>query len=224
MAVLESLIFLTVRGATLAETTELACKLHNETAGSPDGIAAARALGDLSHKVYTPVAGAPGAESDELLFLDFWTSAEGLRQFFSDPRVEGMASRLFSKREGVVWMPARGAFSFHLPAPMSKPDRYVGVIRGVVESADKTIATFHQTVAARISDARRRGQISHELFVRMPMPGGPSHTEVIGIDHWCDAQGMAEHYSQRLPMYDAFVGKPQASVWQKAQGGVWSEW
>ena len=220
----DSLAFLTVRGSVLATTPEAACNLHNETAGSPEGIAAARALGDLSHKVYMPVAGAPGAESGELLFLDFWTSAQDIGKFFSDPRVHGMASKLFSKREGVVWMAARGAFGFHLPAPMSKPERYLGVVRGLVKSPEKAIEVFRAALEPKLSDARRRGQITHELFLRIPMPGGPSEPEIIGIDQWCDAAGMAEHYREVQAVYDAFVGKPQTSVWQQAIGGVWSEW
>jgi hypothetical protein len=125
----DSLVFLTVRGTLVPRGLEAACKVHNETAGSPDGIAAARALGDLSHKVYAPVPGIPGASQGELLFFDWWKTAEGIGTFFSDPRVHGMASQLFSQREGTVWMPARGAFGFDLPAPASRPDRYVGMVR-----------------------------------------------------------------------------------------------
>jgi hypothetical protein len=220
----ESLVFLTVRGTLLVKAPEAACKLHNETAGSPEGIAAARALGDLSHKVYLPMPGVPGTQDGELLFLDFWTSAEAIAKFFSDPRVHAMASKLFSEREGVVWTAARAAFSFHLPPPMARPDRYLGLIRGVVDSTDTAIEAFRAALAPKLGDARRRGQISHELFVRVPMPGQPAQSEIIGIDHWCDASGMEEHYSGVQTVYEAFVGKPQTSVWQQAYGGVWSEW
>jgi hypothetical protein len=220
----ESLVFLTVRGTVLAKTPEAACKLHNETAGSPDGIAAARALGDLSHKVYMPLPGAPGAEQGELLFLDYWTSAEGIGKFFSDPRVHAMASKLFAKREGVTWMPARGAFGFHLPAPMAKAGRYLGVVRGGVKSPEQAIDAFRAAVAPKLADARRRGQLSHAIFVRLPMPGEPTQSEIVGIDLWCDADGMGEHYRELSRLYEAFAGPPQASVWQQAQGGVWSEW
>lgn len=152
----ESLVFLTVRGTLVPKTPETACKLHNETAGSPDGIAAARALGDLSHKVYAPVPGL-GARDDELLFFDWWKSAEGIGTFFSDPRVHGMASKLFTQREGVVWMPARGAFGFDLPAPAAKGDRFVGVVRGPVASPEAAIDVFRGVLSGKLSDARRRG-------------------------------------------------------------------
>jgi hypothetical protein len=220
----EQLVLLTVRGKLTPQTLEAGCKLHNETAGSAAGIAAARALGDLSHKVYTPIAGVPGTQDGEVLFLDYWTSAEGIGRFFSDPQVHGMASRLFSDREGVTWMGARGAFSFHLPAPANKNDRILGVVRGSVESPDAAIAIFRETLMPRLSDARRRGQLSHALFVRLPAPGETSAPELIGLDEWCDGQGMREHYKEIGAVYQAFKGKPQTSVWESARGGVWSEW
>jgi hypothetical protein len=43
----------TLRGKVNTPTVAYARELHNKTAGSADGIAAARALGDLSHNVYT---------------------------------------------------------------------------------------------------------------------------------------------------------------------------
>jgi hypothetical protein len=224
MSANESLVFLTVRGTTHADTLEAACKLHNETAGSAPGIAAARALGDLSHKVFTPVPGFPGVEKNELLFLDYWASAEGLGKFFADPQVQGMAGKLFAKRDGAVWMTARGAFGFHLPPPATKNDRYLGIVRGAVKSPEKAIEAFRSMLAHKLPDARRRGQLSHDLFVSVPMPGAPSAPEIIGIDLWYDAKGMGEHYGELSGLYDAFSGKPQTSVWEAAKGGVWSEW
>src|SRR5258708_473076 len=159
----ESLVFLTVRGSLVPKTAEAACRLHNETAGSPEGIAAARALGDLSHKVYWPVPGL-GAKDGELLFLDWWKSAEGIGTFFSDPRVHGMASKLFTERDGVVWMPARDAFGFDLPAPAARGDRYLGVVRGPVSAPEQAIGAFRKVLESKLTDARRRGQLSHQLF------------------------------------------------------------
>ena len=83
-------VLLTVRGTLAPKTLEEARTLHNETAGSAQGIAAARALSDLSHTVYAPCAVAgdlSGAKSNELLFIDFWQDPAGLQQFFCDPRV-----------------------------------------------------------------------------------------------------------------------------------------
>jgi hypothetical protein len=220
----DSLVLLTVRGTLVPQGAEAACKAHNDTAGSPDGIAAARALGDLSHKVYAPVPGL-GAEDGELLFLDWWKTAEGIGTFFSDPRVHGMASVLFTQREGVTWMPARDAFGFELPPPMAKAGRFLGIVRGPVPSPEHAIGVFRASLAPKLSDARRRGQLSHHLFVKIPLPGASAAPELLGIDHWCDAAGMKEHYESLGGGYEkAFTGKPQTSVWQQATGGVWSEW
>ena len=59
--------------------------LHNDTAGSQAGIAAARALGDLSHKVYAPVVmPQSGAKEGEVLFMDWWQDPKGLMDFFAN--------------------------------------------------------------------------------------------------------------------------------------------
>lgn len=223
MSTNESLVFLTVRGTLAPKTLESACTVHNETAGSPDGISAARALGDLSHKVFAPVNGL-GAQEGELLFLDWWKSAEGIGTFFSDPRVHGMASKLFTQREGVMWMPARGAFGFDMAAPMSRADRYLGVVRGSVQTPEQAVDVFRRVLEPKLSQARRRGQMSHQLFVKIPLPGEPVKPEVLGVDLWCDAAGMKEHYGDIAGYEKAFREAPQASVWQQATGGVWSEW
>jgi hypothetical protein len=219
----ESLVFLTVRGTLVPKTSEAACQAHNDTAGSPEGIAGARALGDLSHKVYAPVPGL-GAKDGELLFFDWWKSAEGIGTFFADPRVHGMASKLFSEREGVVWMPARGAYGFDLPAPAAKGGRFVGIVRGEAASPEEAIDVFRKVLSPKLSDARRRGQLSHQLFFKVAMPGESARAEVLGVDLWCDADGMKEHYADLAGFTKAFVGAPQSSVWQAAKGGVWSEW
>lgn len=219
----ESLVFLTVRGTLVPKTLESACAVHNETAGSPEGIAASRALGDLSHMVYAPVANA-GAKPNELLFFDWWKTAEGIGTFFSDPRVHGMASKLFVEKEPTMWMPARGAFGFELPAPASKRERYVGMVRGAVASPEQAIEVFRSVLSPKLSDARRRGQISHQLFVKLPMPGAPATVEVLGVDLWFDAAGMQEHYGELRGYDKAFSAAPTTSVWQQPSGGVWSEW
>jgi hypothetical protein len=218
----ESLVFLTVRGTLVPATLQAACALHNETAGSPEGIAAARALGDLSHKVYAPVPGL-GAKEGELLFFDWWKTPEGIGTFFSDPRVHGMAAKLFQAREGVVWMPARGAFGFDLPAA-ARPERYVGLVRGPTATPEQAIDVFRSALSGKVSEARQRGQLSHQLFVKIPMPGESPALEVLGVDLWCDAAGMKEHYAGLSGYQKAFSAAPQTSVWQQATGGSWSEW
>src|SRR5262249_41632674 len=84
-------VLLTVRGTVIPTDDELR-QLHTQTAGSDEGIAAARSLGDLSHKVYMPVPGIPGASEKELLFIDLWRDGQGLATFFSDAQVQHGAS------------------------------------------------------------------------------------------------------------------------------------
>src|SRR5215469_2511024 len=102
-------VLLTVRGKFAAKTLDAARVLHNDTAGSAPGIAAARSLGDLSHNVYAPAKnGASAAAEGEILFLDHWAAAHGIMQFFSNPTVQEQAGKLFSQRDVAVWMPATG--------------------------------------------------------------------------------------------------------------------
>jgi hypothetical protein len=56
------------------------------------------------------------------------------------------------------------------------------------------------------------------------MPGAPADPEILGVDLWCDAAGMKEHYGDLAGYEKTFAGAPQSSVWQQAAGGVWSEW
>src|SRR5215813_8932131 len=80
------LFLLAIRGTLAPATVEAARSIHNETAGAPPSVAAARSLGDLSHMVYVP-ADHNGSGTGEFLILDIWNSAEGLNKFFSNPQV-----------------------------------------------------------------------------------------------------------------------------------------
>src|SRR2546423_10980371 len=97
-------VTLTVRGTTVLSGDAMRIK-HNDTAGSPQGVAAARSLGDLSHKVYVPLGG--DARPDELQFLDVWIDAAGIQKFFSHPDVAAQGAQLFKHKDPTVWMPAR---------------------------------------------------------------------------------------------------------------------
>jgi hypothetical protein len=220
---IESPVLLTVRGSLVPKTLDAARVLHNETAGSAQGMAAARALGDLSHKVYAPVTKAGGTEENELLFIDYWLSPQGIGQFFSNAHVQEQGSKLFSKRDPVVWMPAKGAFSFNLPAAQGKNGRWLGVVRGVVKSPEAAIDAFAKALSPTMLQARGRGQLSHEIYFRIPMPGENLPPEMIGIDVWCDTQGMQDHYKELKGLDGAFAGKPAMSVWEQASGGF-NEW
>jgi len=214
-------VLLTVRGTVIPTGDELR-ELHNQTAGSAEGVAAARSLGDLSHKVYLPVPGLPGASEKELLFIDVWRDGQGLATFFSDAQVQHGASLLFSEREAAVWMPATGAFGFELDAPTDRPGRYVGIVRGPVSGPAEATAVFAELMALHLADARRRGQLSHQLYVSLPQPDAV--TEVLGIDVWADPAGMGEHYAQLSGFERAFSGEPATSVWHADSGGQWTEW
>lgn len=217
-------VLLTVRGTLIPTAREEARQLHNQTAGSPEGVAAARSLGDLSHNVYTPLPGAPGALESELLFLDVWKTADGIGTFFSDAQVQHGASVLFSDREAVVWKPAQDAFGYELSPPMHLPGRYLGVARGTVDNPLAAVDVFRKTLEPTISDARRLGQISHQLFVRLQPPDDPAPSEVIGLDLWADPDGMGEYYESLSGFEAAFSSEPSTSVWESATGGNWTEW
>ncbi|HEY2749356.1 MAG TPA: hypothetical protein VGL86_32280 [Polyangia bacterium] len=221
-------VILTVRGTLVPKTLEAARVLHNETAGSPPGIAAARALGDLSHKVYAPSLRSQqsGAKAGELLFHDVWDDVAGIMQFFGNAHVHEQAGKLFSARDATVWMPARGSFSYSLPVPAHKTERCLGMIRGPIASPEKAIEIFAKADAKAQREARRRGIISHELFIKLNAPGDDSPLELLGLDLWSDFAGMSEHYANPEEMKAlgaAFSGAPTAAVWEQAPG-QWSEW
>jgi hypothetical protein len=221
-------VVLTVRGTLVPSNLEAARPLHNETAGSERGIAAARALGDLSHKVYAPCLASKqsSAKKGELLFIDRWVDPKGIMDFFSSSHVQEQASRMFSAKDATIWMPARGSFASHLPAPMGKDKRFVGMIRGPIKSPEATIEVFRGVDEKAQRDARRRGLMSHEIFIKLAPPGDTSALELLGIDVWCDFDGMSEHYTDQTHMAGlgtAFTGPPQATVWEQAPG-QWSEW
>ena len=123
-----------------------------------------------------------------------------------------------------MWTPARSAFGFELPPPAHRPERWVGVVRGPVASPERAIEVFRGVLADKLSLARQRGQLSHQLLVKIPAPGDSSGPEVLGVDLWFDAAGMKAHYDSLSGYEKAFAAKPQTSVWQEGTGGVWSEW
>jgi hypothetical protein len=228
MTPFESAVLLTVRGTYMPDSLEAMRTLHNATAGSDQGIAAARSLGDLSHNVYSPSLGSKqaGATTGELLFIDWWDNPKGIMDFFSNPQVQATGGKLFSKRDATLWMPARGSSSYHLHAPKAHSERYVGMIRGAVKSPEHALGVFSTVDTKAQRDARRRGMVSHELFVKLIAPGESSPVELLGLDLWCDSAGMTEHYGDPTHMSglgDAFTGRPATSVWEQP-AGQWSEW
>ena len=216
---------LTIRGKLKPATVEDSRSVHNATAGNPDGVAAARSLGDLSHMVYVP-SGQNGGPSSELLILDVWNNLDGLNQFFSDHAVQEGGDLIFSEREPVVWMPAQGAFTYHLAAPKGKNERFVGVVRGPVHSREQALAAHNAFASMGVNQARLAGNISHDVYFRVAQPGTPESLEFLAVDVWMDAAGMAATYTN--PAYGSvfsqlFSGPFSASTWQEPSG-EWVEW
>ena len=216
---------LTIRGKLKPATVEASRGIHNATAGNPAGVAAARSLGDLSHMVYIPT-GQNGGAASELLIMDVWNNIEGLNQFFSNHDVQEGGNMIFSEREPVVWMPARGAFTYHLAAPKGKNDRFVGVVRGTVRSHEQALAAHNEFAGAGVNQARMAGNISHDVYFRLAQPGTPESLELLAVDVWMDAAGMASTYGN--PAYGSifdklFAGASSATTWQEP-AGEWVEW
>lgn len=225
----DSPVLLTVRGTYVPSDVDGARALHDQTAGSAPGIAAARALGDLSHKVYVPcAAGGPSSDAKpgEVLFMDTWLTPQGIQQFFSNQQVQAQAGRLFSSRDAAIWMPAEGSFSFHLPAPAGKTGRYVGIVRGKITAPAQAIEAFHAAGTRALPDDRKRGQLSHAIYIKLSPPGDAAPPELLGVDVWASLPGLQEHYgdsTHMAPLGAAFAGRPQTSVWEQPKN-PWSEW
>lgn len=214
---------LTVRGTMAAGTLDEARETHNATAGAPEGVAAARSLGDLSHNVY---AGHGADHAGELLFIDFWNSLSGLGQFFSNPQVQAGASMLFSNMDNPVWARAEEFGSYHLAVPSGRTPAGIGMLRTRVTSLEKAAGAFREYASVTINKARMHGMVSHSLWTKVAAPGTQAEPEVIGLDVWLDADEMARYYELGVgfdhlgPVFD---GQPDTSVWHAAPG-QWTEW
>jgi hypothetical protein len=225
MSVNDDTFLLAIRGTLKAKTLEDARATHNMTAGNPEGVAAARALGDLSHNVYVTLGDSKGA--GELLILDLWNNLDGFNQFFANKQVQEGGAMIFTSVESrELWSRAQDFRSFVLPTPAGKSDRCVGLIRGTVRSRDAAKVAFDKMAKDTINAARMGGQISHEVYFRMSHPGQPPALDLLGVDVWMDAEGMGRFYSEAkhtAALGDAFVGAPATSVW-KSPGSQWVEW
>lgn len=214
---------LSIRGTLSPATIEAARTIHNETAGAPANVAAARSLGDLSHMVYVPIG---QAGVGEFLILDIWNNMDGLNQFFANPQVQEQGGRIFKQRDPVVWSPAAGFYSYHFPTPFGRNDRLVGVVRGMVKSQAEAQAILNALVDKMVNKARAKGNLSHDVYFRLTPPGEPESLEFFAVDVWMDGEGMGQHYQD--PDFLAgfgklFVGEPSATVWTHP-AGTWVEW
>ena len=224
-----SLYLLTIRGTLSANTLDAARKIHNETAGAPANIAAAQSLSDVSHMVYVPMehdghTKAKGA--GEFLVMDLWSDMNGLNTFFSDPHVQEGGSMIFSDRDPVVWGPADGFVSFHIPAPFGKNDRIVAVVRGTVNSKEEAQGLHNTAITKTLGKARKLGMLSHDAYFRMAAPDSPEALEFFAVDVWMSPEGMGDFYSDEdflAGFNHIFSGEAADSVWIHPKGD-WVEW
>lgn len=216
---------LTILGTLAPPTLEAARTLHNETAGKPESVAAAQSLGDLSHMVYVPAEGDEGGKR-VFFILDLWNDLGGLNQFFANPQVQEEAGRIFTTRDPVVWAPADGFFTYHLPAPTGKNDRFLGVLRGTVTSREQVRAAINATAMTHINTARKLEQLSHEVYFRLSPPDAPESLELLALDTWTNLAGMQEHYSHPdyIKNFDGiFTAQPWTAL-MKHPAGEWVQW
>ena len=224
-----SIYLLTIRGTLAPDTLEAARQIHNQTAGDPAGVAAAKSLGDVSHNVFVPVQHKGHEQTKgagEFLILDLWTSIEGLNTFFADEHVQQGGSMIFSQRDPVVWHPAEGFTSYHIPAPYGMNDRFVTTVRGTLKSIDQVCGLHNSSIAKTIRKARKAGNLSHEAYLRMAAPGSPESMEFFGIDVWMRIEDMMAFYedSEFLEGFDhLFTAEAKTGVWVHPQGD-WIEW
>jgi hypothetical protein len=162
----------------------------------------------------------------EFLILDLWKSPEGLNTFFSDHQVQEGGAMIFSSRDPVVWAPAEGFTSFHIPAPFGKNDRIVAVVRGTVKSREEAQKLHNSAVSKTLSKARKHGLLSHDAYFRLAAPNSPEALEFFGLDVWMSGEGMGELYGDPdfLEGFNhLFASEATDSVWVHPQG-EWVEW
>lgn len=224
-----SVFLLTIRGRLAPATLEAARKIHNQTAGNPEGVTAAKSLGDVSHMVYIPAMHnghdtAKGA--GEFLIMDLWTSIEGLNTFFADKQVQEGGAMIFSERDPVVWGAAPGFTSYQIPAPFGMNDRFITTARATVRSVDEARKLHNAAVAKTISKARAAGNLSHESYFRLAAPGSPEALEWIGVDVWMRPDEMMSLYEDQefLEGFNhMFTAEADTAVWVHPKGD-WTEW
>ncbi len=216
---------LSIRGKLAAKTLDAARALHNDTAGKPQNVAAARSLGDLSHMVYVPL-GHNGPEAGDFLILDQWDSLEGLNQFFANPQVQHEAGEIFSERDAVVWKPAEGLLAYHFPAPAGRNDRFVAVVAGKVRSQEEAKRVNNALVSKYHQQSRAGGNLSHETYFRMAAPGSPESLQFLAIDTWYDGAGLQKQFENQefgQGVMQMFDGQPMIAIWVSPPGS-WVEW
>jgi len=224
-----TVFLLAIRGTLSPKTLEEARKVHNMTAGNPDGVAAAKSLGDVSHMVYVPVQHNGHAQANgagEFLIMDLWTSIDGLNTFFADKQVQEGGAMIFTERDPIVWTAAPGFTSYQIPAPFGMNDRFITTARGTVKSVDEARELHNAAVAKTIRKARQAGNLSHDSYFRLAAPGSPESLEWLGVDVWMRPDDMMSLYEdpEFLEGFNhMFTSEATTGVWVHPKGD-WTEW
>ena len=223
------LFLLTIRGTLAPATLDKAREVHNQTAGAPANVAAAQALGDVSHMVYVPMQHESHNQpkgAGEFLIMDLWNSLDGLNTFFADSHVQEGGAMIFSQRDPVVWAAAEGFTNFHIPAPFGQNERILAVVRGTVKSISEAQGLHNTAITKTLSKARKLGILSHEAYFRMVAPGSPESLEFFAVDVWMRPDGMGDFYSDDdflAGFNHLFTAEAADSVWVHPKGD-WAEW
>jgi quinol monooxygenase YgiN len=162
----------------------------------------------------------------EILFIDQWNSIKGLDLFFANPAVREQTGQLFTQRDAIVWTPAEGYYTYHLPAPYAASDRIIVMVRGTVASREEAMTVHNQIVASQINTARQMGDISHEVYFMLTAPDQPESLEFLAIDVWTNAEGMQAYYGDpgfQAGVMQLFTAAPTISIWNQTTGD-WVEW
>jgi hypothetical protein len=95
-----------------------------------------------------------------------------------------------------------------------------------VTSPEDSIAAFSRAIHQGLPDARRRGQLAHDLYIKLRPPGDDAPLELLGVATWSSLDGLHEHYTDtkgRSAMQNVFSGPADPTVWEQA-AGQWNEW
>jgi len=224
-----TLYLLTIRGTLSPDTLEAARQVHNQTAGNPDGVAAAKSLGDVSHMVYVPMqhnGHEKPSGAGEFLIMDLWYNMDGLNTFFADKQVQQGGDMIFSQRDPVLWAPAESFTTFHIPAPAGNNDRIIAIVRGTVNSVAEAKELHNTAMTRTISKARKFGMLSHQAYVRVAAPDSPEALEFLGVDVWMSGEGLGDYYGDEdflAGFNHIFTSEAADSIWVRPQGD-WTEW
>jgi len=89
---------------------------------------------------------------------------------------------------------AEGFRNYHFQAPYGKNERILALVREAVSSRAEAQAIHNDFMEKNVSKARVAGTLSHEAYFAFTPPGKPESLELLALDVWMDASGMAAYY------------------------------